>query len=159
MLNAAKSSLTSCCVGFVRDRGAREAKKQKGFSHLPSASITFPEKKYRLTKRSFSLASPFQVISSPPPPPHSPPLGKIVRLLYFLASVRLNVHYLFIYAVTYIKWWGWAECFLPPLPYFALKFCFFPPYFFSEPILDTPSISVHTTVGTLIHVPSFQKQL
>ena len=76
MLNAAKSLLTSCCVGFVRDRGAREAKnKKKGFSHLP-----------------------------PPPPP--PLLGKIVRHLYFLASVRVNVHYLFIYAVTYIKWWG-----------------------------------------------------
>ena len=36
---------------------------------------------------------------------------------------------------------------------------FFPPYFCSEPILDTLAISVHTTVGTLIHSPSFQKQL
>ena len=36
---------------------------------------------------------------------------------------------------------------------------FFPPYFCSEPIFDTLSISVHTTVGSLIHVPSFQKQL
>ena len=36
---------------------------------------------------------------------------------------------------------------------------FFPPYFCSEPIFGTLSISVHTTVGSLIHVPSFQKQL
>ena len=36
---------------------------------------------------------------------------------------------------------------------------FSPPYFCSEPIFDTLSISVHTTVGSLIHVPSFQKQL
>ena len=36
---------------------------------------------------------------------------------------------------------------------------FFPPYFCSEPIFDTLSISVHTTVGTLIHPPSFEKQL
>ena len=36
---------------------------------------------------------------------------------------------------------------------------FFPPYFCSEPIFDTLSISVHATVGTLIHSPSFQMQL
>ena len=49
--------------------------------------------------------------------------------------------------------------FVASLTYFALKFCFFPPYFCSEPIFDILSILVHTTVGTLIHSPSFQKQL
>ena len=68
MLNAAKSSLTSCCVGFVRDRGAGRLKKKRLQPHPPRLHHFFRKKK-RLTKRSFSLASPLQVISSSPQPP------------------------------------------------------------------------------------------
>ena len=58
---------------------------------------------------------------------------------------------------------GGAERQVCSLAYFIMLkssvFFFFAPCFCSEPIFDTPSISVHTTVGTLIHSPSFQKQL
>ena len=54
---------------------------------------------------------------------------------------------------------GGGERHVCSLPYLIMLKSFFPPYFCSEPIFDTPSISVHTTVGTLIQVPSFQKQL
>ena len=65
------------------------------------------KKKKVLPPPHFTLASPLQVISSPLP---SPPLGKLFRLPYSLAPFRLyqytqfklNVHYLFIYAVTLV---------------------------------------------------------
>ena len=49
--------------------------------------------------------------------------------------------------------------FVASLTLLCLKVLFFlSPYFCSEPFFDTLSISAHT-VGTLIHFPSFQKQL
>ena len=50
--------------------------------------------------------------------------------------------------------------FLASLTLFSFKVLFFlSPYFRSKTIFDTLSISVHATVGTLIHSPSFQMQL
>ena len=49
-------------------------------------------------------------------------------------------YYLFIYAVTLVA--GLCGMFLASPTLFFTKFCFFPPYFFSEPIFDTLSISV-----------------
>ena len=76
MLNTAKSSLTSCCVGFVRDRGAWEAKKKKGFSHLPPPRPHNFFRKNKALLRGVSRYPPhFKSLAAlpNPPPPH---LGK-----------------------------------------------------------------------------------
>ena len=49
---------------------------------------------------------------------------------------------------------GLSGIFVASLTLFCFKVLFC-----SEPIFDTLPISGHTTVGSLIHVPSFQKQL
>ena len=55
---------------------------------------------------------------------------------------------------------GLSGIFVASLTLLCLKvLSFFPPNFCSETIFDTLSISVHATVGTLIHSPSFQMQL
>ena len=79
MLHVAKISLISSCTSFVREGGALRGWKKK--------------------------VPPFKSLAAPLP---SPPLGKLFRLPYSLAPFRLyqytqfklNVHYLFIYAVT-----------------------------------------------------------
>ena len=70
MLNAAKSSLTSCCVGFVRDRGAWEAEKKKGFSHLPPPRPHNFFRKNKALLRGVSRYPPhFKSLAALPNPP------------------------------------------------------------------------------------------
>ena len=144
--------------GLRQGPRTREANKKKALATSPlAAPITFSEK--IKTKRSFSLASPLQVFSSSPQPP-SPPLGKFfVFPILWLVSDLMYIICLF-KQLRILS--GGAERHVCSLAYLIMlksSVFFFPPYFCSEPIFGTLSISVHTTVGSLIHVPSFQKQL
>ena len=149
MLHVAKTSLSSCCMGFRQGLRSTEAEKKAS----PPPHHLFRKHQDLLSRGS---SQPPHFKSLPAPPPHR--FGRIFAFpIPCLVSDKMYSICLFM-QLRNIKRGGYA-CFQPSLPYFALKVCFFPPYFCSEPVFDTLSTSVHSTVGTLKHVSSFQKQL
>ena len=103
--------------------------------------------------------------SAPPPPPLLPSqhLGNVFAFPIPLACVRLYpVHIictLFVYLCSYLS--SGAVRHVSSLPYLILctKVLLFPTVFLFGTNLWYPIYFSPTTVGTFIHVPSFQKQL
>ena len=147
MLHAAKTSLT-CCVGFVREGGAREAE-TKALPTLP------PPSQIDLLSRGFPQLPHFKSLVAP-----FPPLGKNFRLPYSrLVSDLIYIICLFMQlrilsggAERHVC--GPASFCLLYLIYSALKDCFFffPTLFLIGTNLWYPIYFSPATVGNLIHV-------
>ena len=109
MLLVAKTSLISRCMGFVRDGGALGDWKKRGFSPPPPTSPYIKQKD--LIRRGSSQPPSLKSLAAPPPPPPPtlPPdcLGNVFAfpipwLVSDFTQFKLNVHYLFTYAVTLV---------------------------------------------------------
>ena len=106
MLYVAKTSLISRWMGFVRDGEALGGWKKKGFSAPPPTSPYIKQKD--LIRRGSSQRPSFKSLATPPPPPLPPDrLGNVFAfpipwLVSDFTHFKLNVHYLFTYAVTLV---------------------------------------------------------
>ena len=153
MLNAAKSLLTSSCVGFVRNRGAREAKK-KGFSHLPPASITFSEKNKHLLRGVSPQPPHFKSLAAPPPLC----LGKLfVFSIPWLVSDLMYIICLFMHLRILS---GGAERQVCSLPYLiCFKVLFFSTLFFVRNQFLIPHLFQSTQRWALLYMSQASKSI
>ena len=117
MLHVAKTSLSSCCMGFRQGRRSPEAEK-KSFPPTPF------QKTLRLAKQRFSPASPLQFITSPPPTA-SEDFSPSLFLVSCLTKCKL-----FVYLCSYVILRGGAMH-VSSLPYLILhlRFAFSHPIF------------------------------
>ena len=93
--------------GFCQGRRSPGGLKKKGFSPLPPTSPYIKQKD--LIRRGCSQPSFFKSLAAPLPPPTLPPhrLGNVFAfpipwLVSDFTQFKLNVHYLFTYAVTLV---------------------------------------------------------